>query len=93
MTDVDTVPGLEKWISEFKKYTEEPLLFVVGNKTDLEDAQTVQKDEVERFAADQGAKCCFTSAKTGDGVKELGEAGKILCEDQRLKEAGGGKCC
>jgi GTPase SAR1 family protein len=89
MTDVDTLPGLEKWISEFKKYTEEPLLFVIGNKTDFEDAQTVQKDEVERFA------------KTGDSVKELfeqvfqslGEAGKIIREDQRLKEAGGGKCC
>jgi small GTP-binding protein len=101
VTDAETLPALEKWISEFKKYTEEPLLFVVGNKIDLTDAQAVKQDEAKAFAEGQGATCFFTSAKTGDGVKELfeqvfqrlGEGGKILREDQKIKEAGGGGCC
>jgi small GTP-binding protein len=101
LTSKETLPGLEKWITEFKKYTEEPLLFIVGNKSDLDGQQAIQRDEAEEFAKQQGATPFFTSAKTGDQVKELfdavfnqlAEAGKIGNDENKLEANEGGGCC
>jgi small GTP-binding protein len=101
MTSPETLPGLEKWIVEFRKYTESPLLFIVGNKTDIEGEQKVTREEANSFATAQGATVFFTSAKTGDNVKELfdgvfnqlAEAGKISGDESNLEAKEGSGCC
>jgi small GTP-binding protein len=101
LTAKETLPGLATWIAEFKKYTEDPLLFIVGNKLDLADERAVPEDEAQEFARAQGGTCFFTSAKTGDGVKELfervfqelGAAGKIAGDARKPAESEGGVCC
>ena len=105
MTSKETLPSLEKWIAEFRKHTEDPLVFVVGNKIDLgQDFIQVTREEAEEFAKQQGAQCFFTSAKTGENVKELFQSvfdslvkeGKIKCQEpaQPEKSSGGsGGCC
>jgi small GTP-binding protein len=102
LTSKDTLAGLETWIVEFKKYTENPLLFIVGNKSDLAEDRAVTEEEAQSFAVTQGGTCFFTSAKNGDGVKELfekvfqdlGTAGKISGDMKKPAESdGGGGCC
>lgn len=105
MTSKETLPSLDKWISEFRKHAEDALIFVVGNKIDLpEESQQVTRAEVEEFAAAHDAVCFFTSAKTGENVKELFQnvfdslvkEGKIKCQEQALPQqanGGSGGCC
>jgi small GTP-binding protein len=101
LTSKETLPGLTTWIAEFKKYTENPLLFIVGNKLDLTDERQVTDEEAQEFAQAQGGTCFFTSAKNGDGVKELfekvfqdlGTAGKIAGDAKKPAESESGGCC
>ncbi|OHT01143.1 small GTP-binding protein [Tritrichomonas foetus] len=105
VTSKESLPSLERWISEFKKHTDNPLLFIVGNKIDIDDSIVIKLEEAQEFATNHGAKCFLTSAKTGENVKEmfqsvfddLVKAGKIV-SDKPLKpeEADGasnGSCC
>lgn len=104
VTSKESLPNLELWINEFRKHTENPLVYVVGNKIDLTDSFEVTQEEIEQFAQDHNAKCFLTSAKTGEKVKEMFQsvfddlvsAGKIVSEnpskpEEQNKEGGG--CC
>ncbi|KAH0789071.1 small GTP-binding protein [Histomonas meleagridis] len=71
MTNKDSFLGIEKWINEFKKHTVEPIIYLVGNKVDIDDKIAVDKEEALKFAESQGAKLFFSSAKTGQNVKEI----------------------
>lgn len=71
MTEKRSLVNLDVWISEFLKYAQDPLLFVVGNKNDVECENKVGVDEARAFAKKHGAVCEFTSAKTGENVREL----------------------
>ena len=102
VTSKESLPNLELWINEFRKHTENPLVYVVGNKIDLTDSFEVTQEEIEKFAQDHNAKCFLTSAKTGEKVKEMFQsvfddlvsAGKIVSEnpskpEEQNKEGGG----
>ena len=104
VTSKESLPNLEIWINEFRKHTDNPLLYVVGNKIDIEDSIEVSTAEAQKFADEHNAKCFLTSAKTGENVKELFQsvyddlvsAGKIVTEsplkpEEKSKEQGG--CC
>ena len=74
VTSQDSLPSLERWIADFRKHTEDPVLFIVGNKCDLEEQRIVTESDARDFARQNDADCYFTSAKTGQGVNELFEA-------------------
>ena len=74
MTNKETLSGLEKWISEFRKQTNEPILYIVGNKIDIQDKITVTEEEAKAFSKSQNAKLIFSSAKTGENVQEIFES-------------------
>ncbi|KAK8900609.1 hypothetical protein M9Y10_002938 [Tritrichomonas musculus] len=104
VTSKESLPNLEIWINEFRKHTENPLLYVVGNKIDIDDSIEISTAEAQKFADEHKAKCFLTSAKTGENVKEMFQsvyddlvsAGKIVTEaplkpEENAKEQGG--CC
>ena len=62
----DNVP---KWIS-FIRSIENTTLVLCGNKTDLEKRE-VTKEEGEAFAQKESLAFFETSAKTGDGIKQM----------------------
>ena len=65
--------SLDSWLEELHKFcSPDCLLFVVGNKVDLE--AKVQQAVASKWASDHGAQCHFTSAKGGVGVIELFKA-------------------
>lgn len=102
MTNKETLSGLEKWISEFRKQTNEPILYIVGNKIDIQDKITVTEEEAKAFSKSQNAKLIFSSAKTGENVQEifesifqdLGANGKFEVKKELAKnEDKGNSCC
>ena len=58
-------------------------IFLIGNKSDLEDKREVSKDEAIRFKNDYDLDLFMeTSAKNGMNAKELfAEAAKVLFKD------------
>lgn len=102
MTNKDTLTGLDKWISEFRNQTDDPILYIVGNKIDIQDKITVSEEEALSFSAAHKAKLIFSSAKTGESVHEifesvfqdLGKAGKFEVKKELVKnESNGSSCC
>ncbi|XP_076143618.1 ras-related protein Rab-28 isoform X2 [Alosa pseudoharengus] len=72
ITNYQSFENLEDWFGMVKKGSEEadvqPVVALVGNKTDLEHMRTVKVDKHQRFCQENGLVSHFVSAKTGDSV-------------------------
>jgi small GTP-binding protein len=68
------VESLTKWIVSVKRNAEDPLIFVIGNKSDLLSEQQTVVSRMEEFAGRFGAECFLTSAKTGYNIERLFQA-------------------
>lgn len=63
---------LEQWVEELRKNMNPlPRLWVIGNKSDLEDQRAVSVPDAEEFAKRIGADFLETSAKTGANIDTL----------------------
>ena len=74
----------ENWLTDLKSQANPDVrIFLVGNKSDLEDERKVSKDDGLKFKNDQGLDLFMeTSAKTGYNARNvLVEATKILYKD------------
>ena len=74
----------ENWLSDLKSQANPDVrIFLVGNKSDLEEERKVSKEEGLKFKNDQGLDLFMeTSAKTGYNARNvLIEAAKILYAD------------
>lgn len=71
-TNPDSLNGLQQWISDFKRHTDQPLLFIVGNKIDIASNDTNSlREQAQEFADKNNAQLFLASAKTGEHVKEM----------------------
>jgi len=73
MTSKSSFESLETWIEEVRQNTEpKTLLFLVGNKIDLEDQIELQEEEVIDYAKKIGIDIFIKSyARTGENIQEL----------------------
>ena len=72
ITSQKTFDALQKyWYNEIKNNCKDPVIALVGNKTDLYDKQTVEPSVAREFADDIGAIFQLTSAKKNDGIPNL----------------------
>lgn len=73
ITDSGTYKSLEYWINELqsKVNDEGMLIYVIGNKLDMEENRQVSKNQAEIDSENNNFKYFETSAKSGDGVLEL----------------------
>ena len=66
-----TFENVDKWIGELKtNASEEVLIMLVGNKSDLEDKREVQIDEVKKKAEQYKIAFCETSALEGKNIEQ-----------------------
>ena len=75
---------VENWLNDLKSQANEDVrIFLVGNKSDLEEERKVTKEEGEKYKLDQHLDLFMeTSAKTGQNARNvLVEAAKILYND------------
>jgi small GTP-binding protein len=67
-----SLQDVQDWADEMKQQTDEmPVLFVVGNKSDLVDERTVTTDQGESLSKQLNAFYFEVSAKSGRGIDEL----------------------
>ena len=74
ITNESSFTGIDFWIEElkYKVENENMILCLVGNKSDVNDAERkITKNQGKKFADDNNMLFYETSAKTGDGVKDL----------------------
>ena len=74
----------ENWLNDLKNQSNPNVrVFLVGNKSDLEQERTVSKEEAEKFKEEKKLDVFMeTSAKTGENARNvLLEAAKILYKD------------
>ena len=72
------------WLKDLKSNANPDVkIFLIGNKSDLEDERTVKKEVAEQFKKDYDLDLFMeTSAKTGLNTQELfAEAGKLLYKE------------
>ena len=80
----DSFQHAENWLNDLKNQSNPNVrVFLVGNKSDLEDQRVISKEDGERFKNEKKLDKFFeTSAKTGENARSaLLEAAKLLYKD------------
>ena len=80
----DSFQHAETWLNDLKNQANPNVkVFLVGNKSDLENERVISKEEGERFKEEKKLDRFFeTSAKTGENARSaLLEAAKLLYKD------------
>jgi Ras-related protein Rab-7A len=103
LTNPESFSHIAEWVSEFRRVcaldeTEPFPMFVVGNKSDMEEDRRVQRVAAQRLCDENGWVYAEASAKLGDGVDGLfRQAAQAACERRRQRKtaddaagAGGG---
>jgi small GTP-binding protein len=67
----DFTDSLTEWIVSVKRNATDPVIFVVGNKSDLLSEQESVISRLEEFAGRFGAEYILTSAKDGYNIEQL----------------------
>lgn len=72
ITDPDSFTGAKSWVKELQRRGDPNVVIALaGNKADLESRQKVSKEEVDKYAEENGILHVVTSAKNGTNVKSL----------------------
>ncbi len=67
----DTLIHLGNWVSDLFNITSVIPLVFVGNKVDLIEQLSINREELERLAMSYEAPLVFTSAKSGENVENM----------------------
>jgi Ras-related protein Rab-4B len=71
VTSRESFEGLEKWIESVKEIARDVVIFIVGNKKDLEKERQVSYKEASKYAEQNDYDFYETSALSGDGVEDV----------------------
>ena len=71
ITRRSTYNHLSSWLTDTKNLTNpSTVIFLIGNKSDLESTREVTYEEAKKFADENGLMFAETSAMTGQNVEE-----------------------
>ena len=71
ITRRSTYNHLSAWLTDTRNLTNpSTVIFLIGNKADLESSREVTYEEAKQFADENGLMFCETSAMTGQNVEE-----------------------
>lgn len=66
-----TYNHLSSWLTDARNLTNpNTVIFLIGNKSDLDSQRDVTYEEAKKFADENGLMFMETSAKSGEGVEE-----------------------
>lgn len=87
ITSKDSFTKLKYWTEENKSNTSHDTEMILAeNKIDLEDKRVVSKDKIKEYGEKTKLDIFTTSAKTGEGVKEIFQA--LICRLYSNKNIG-----
>ena len=83
INDKDSFTHAETWLNDLKKVNPNVRVFLVGNKSDLDNERVISKEQGEKFKEEKKLdRFIETSAKTGENARgALLEAAKLLYKD------------
>jgi small GTP-binding protein len=71
ITNSPSFSNIRRWLTELEKFAEQDVVkMLIGNKSDLEEARSVTREEAQRLAEEEHLLFMETSAKTADNVNE-----------------------
>ena len=70
ITDKKSFENVGAWFKLAKKYGDDPLILLIGNKLDLEQDRQVTAEEGKKLASSLGVSFLEASAKTAIGVED-----------------------
>jgi Ras-related protein Rab-5C len=70
MNNPDSFDSLEEQLTVFHSVAEDAIVYIAANKIDTEPPQ-IDREKVIEFAESQHCRLFFTSAKTGEGIKDM----------------------
>ena len=85
ITDVNSFDGAKKWLSEIENLAKKTIIFLVGNKCDLEDKRKISFENGNLFSQNKGIFYYETSAKNDVNVTLLFE--KVAEEISKIKDS------
>ena len=73
LDDISSFKGVDQWMNEVLKIdtSENPIVFLVGNKTDKKDNIKISENEIKTYCKHNNIDYIETSAKTGENVHEM----------------------
>lgn len=72
ITSAESFEKVKKWTSELREHADKnAVIYIAGNKCDLENLRKIPASTVEKYTNSQGLKHFNVSAKTGAGVNQL----------------------
>ena len=73
ITRDETFVSLTEWLKEIRSHAAEDVrIYLIGNKSELEDQREITLERAVEFAKNNGIHKCFeTSAKTGLNVEDV----------------------
>ena len=72
ITDKKTFDNVTSWLTECKEMCyKNILIYLIGNKTDLEDKRQVKKEDAQKFAEENNLTFYETSALNGSNIEEI----------------------
>jgi small GTP-binding protein len=99
ITNRTSFENLDDWLASFRNASsDQAALFLLGNKSDLNEQRKVESNEGEDWATGHSCRYFETSARTGDGIPEVFKAvvAKLAgdnfgeCEPQMARTSIGG---
>ena len=104
VTSIQTYENIKTWVSQIREEaSSNVVIYIVGNKIDMEEERKVSKEEGKNLADELGFPFAETSAKTGINVNETFEDlvervdkiyGNMTQNKKNLSfQAKGRKCC
>ena len=86
LTNRESFDHIPRWLDEVQKEAGEIPMLLVGNKTDLKDQRMVSFEDAKELANKLKMEYIESSAKTGDGVKDLFAALAYLMMGEKIPE-------
>jgi small GTP-binding protein len=78
VTDDVSFESIPSWVHLVKETQGEPLMYIIGNKVDMDEKRVISLEQAQDCAGQFEAKFFETSAKTGVGIQE---AFAEICND------------
>ena len=104
VTSLKTFENVKSWVSQIhEEISDKVVIYLVGNKIDMDDERKVQTEEGQKLAEELGVPFVETSAKSGENIdnifsditeridKEFGNIQKV--RKNISYQAPGRKCC
>lgn len=86
LSRMDTLNHLGNWVSDLYNITSVIPLVFVGNKVDLVNPTSINRDEMEKLAMSYEAPLVYTSAKSGENVENMFQIMAKLLTNASLEE-------